>query len=271
MLEAVPHYGSSRLRMTKYVSREKSRDSLKLFSCGGLFSRCMDQQAELLAACCRRTGRLLRRFLTVRSAPSFIPAPLRPGRYGWLAVLSVWLPVFFFLVLLAVESSPALGSDHTSRPLHAALHALAGSSVDHNWTLLHHLVRKAGHFTGYGMLCMVLLRGLRLTSRSRKSWPLRVPELASLAATFLIAGLDEWHQTFLPNRSGRFSDVLLDTAGAATLLLAGYLLERAMGILRTAWLRPAALGFIRMRSTCRIATEPAGNVPRHTEQLPATA
>ena len=220
------------------------------------------------------------------SASYCIPTPLRPGRYGWTAVLSAWLPVFLFLVLLAVESSPALGSDHTSRPLHAAFHALAGSSVDHNWTLLHHLVRKAGHFMGYGMLSLVLLRGIRLTWRSRQSWPPCVPKLASLAATFLMAGLDEWHQTFLPNRSGRFSDVLLDTAGAATLLLAGRLLERAMGILRPALLRPAALGPValrpvalrpvalrpgRMRRTCRIATEPAGNVTRQTEQLPATA
>jgi VanZ family protein len=37
----------------------------------------------------------------------------------------------------------------------------------------------------------------------------------ALAATFLIATADEIHQTFLPNRTGCFSDVLLDTAGAA--------------------------------------------------------
>jgi len=38
-------------------------------------------------------------------------------------------------------------------------------------------------------------------------------------ATFLVASADEIHQCYLPNRTGTFTDVLLDCAGAATLLL----------------------------------------------------
>jgi VanZ family protein len=32
--------------------------------------------------------------------------------------------------------------------------------------------------------------------------------------TALVASLDEWHQTFLPSRTGAFRDVVLDTIGA---------------------------------------------------------
>jgi len=42
----------------------------------------------------------------------------------------------------------------------------------------------------------------------------------AVATVFLVATADEIHQTFLPNRTGCFSDVVLDTAGAASLQLA---------------------------------------------------
>jgi VanZ family protein len=41
-----------------------------------------------------------------------------------------------------------------------------------------------------------------------------------VGSTFVLASLDEWHQTFLPGRVGCLSDVLLDTVGALFLNLA---------------------------------------------------
>jgi VanZ family protein len=35
----------------------------------------------------------------------------------------------------------------------------------------------------------------------------------------VVASADEYHQSFLPSRTGRSQDVLLDTAGAALFLL----------------------------------------------------
>jgi VanZ family protein len=32
--------------------------------------------------------------------------------------------------------------------------------------------------------------------------------------TALVASLDEWHQTFIPSRTGTYKDVLLDSAAA---------------------------------------------------------
>jgi VanZ family protein len=120
---------------------------------------------------------------------------------------------------LALESTAAFGSDHTSAPLHTLFHFLFGSSIDRHWAYTHHLLRKTGHFAGYGMLSLVFFRGFRLTLRNtalRLHSALASHSLA-IAATFLIACADEIHQSFLPNRTGCFSDVLLDTAGALTL------------------------------------------------------
>jgi VanZ family protein len=36
----------------------------------------------------------------------------------------------------------------------------------------------------------------------------------SIASTFIIASLDEFHQRFVPGRVGSFRDVLIDTGGA---------------------------------------------------------
>ena len=48
----------------------------------------------------------------------------------------------------------------------------------------------------------------------------------ALLGTALVASSDEFHQSFLPNRTGVPSDVLLDCCGAVVLLLLAYLFIR---------------------------------------------
>jgi VanZ family protein len=42
----------------------------------------------------------------------------------------------------------------------------------------------------------------------------------------LVASLDEWHQSYLPNRTGSVWDVLLDCSGAIALQLVVYIYLR---------------------------------------------
>lgn len=63
-------------------------------------------------------------------------------------------------------------------------------------------VRKLGHFGGYAVLGALAARAAGRPG-------------AALAIGLLYAAADEWHQTFVPGRSGQLSDVLLDTAGTA--------------------------------------------------------
>ena len=171
------------------------------------------------------------------SAPYFLTNPYAGATIRRSALLQAWLPVFLFSLVFAVESTSYLGSNHTSQPLHNLLHSLLGASIDRNWGFTHHVLRKIGHFTGYGTLSLVCYRGFRLTlcnTVSRLRHSLAAHALA-IAVTFLVASVDEIHQTFLPNRTGSFSDVLLDTAGAAVFQILLLMAIRLRG--RVSWNR----------------------------------
>lgn len=146
----------------------------------------------------------------------------------------IWLPVLAFSMLLAIESTPYLGWDHTNAPLRRIAELLCGSAVDSHWNLIHHYIRKTGHFLGYGIFSLIVFRGVWFALRSSLSR--RVRQLCAhglaIAVCFLAAGTDEWHQSFLPNRTGQFSDVLLDTCGAVVLGVALFLVMVALEGLR---------------------------------------
>jgi VanZ family protein len=137
--------------------------------------------------------------------------------------ISTWWPVVLAAAVIGIESTEFMGADHTSGPLRAMVEAIFGPVSDPRWDLVHHYIRKSGHFLGYGLVGLAWLRAWRRVL-SRQSF-LRCAALA-LLGTFLIAGSDEWHQTFLPNRSGQFRDVLLDCFGALILITFEYLVLR---------------------------------------------
>lgn len=71
--------------------------------------------------------------------------------------------------------------------------------------------RKAAHMFLYFMLALFVYMAASTLRRLRG----RGRYAATLALCALLAGLDEYHQTFIPGRSGELRDVLVDTAGAA--------------------------------------------------------
>jgi len=125
--------------------------------------------------------------------------------------LSAWWPVAVGIGVIAVESTKYFGADHTSGPLRRIFQALFGPVSDAVWETTHHLIRKSGHFLGYGALGLAWLRAWWMTLPHARF--LFVAELA-LLSTALVASCDEWHQSFLPNRTSSPFDVLLDCCGA---------------------------------------------------------
>jgi VanZ family protein len=147
------------------------------------------------------------------------------GSAGLQAQLRTWLPVLACASVFAIESTSYFGADHTSAPLQRVAEAICGYDISVHWNLIHHIIRKTGHFMGYGLFSAVCFRGFWITflgAASRLQRQLRAHGLATLA-TFLVASADEIHQSFVPNRSGQFSDVLLDTCGAVALGLVLFL------------------------------------------------
>ncbi|HEY6766816.1 MAG TPA: VanZ family protein [Candidatus Sulfotelmatobacter sp.] len=135
-------------------------------------------------------------------------------------VLKTWIAAILWLIVIAIESTAWLSSHNTSRILYPLLHFLFGVGWDRfeSW---HFYIRKGGHVVGYAILSILLFRAWHATLPALENirWKPRWSALA-LAGTALVASLDEWHQSFLPSRTGRWQDVVLDTsAGLAAQIL----------------------------------------------------
>ena len=139
--------------------------------------------------------------------------------------VNAWLPVALGIAVIALESTEFMGSNRTTGSLRWLYEAIFGPISSARWDIVHHMVRKSGHFMGYGCIGLAWLRAWWMTlPRSR----FLQDALLALLGTALVASSDEWHQSFLPNRTGSAWDVLLDCCGAITLQLMVYMYFRLM-------------------------------------------
>ncbi len=156
-------------------------------------------------------------------------------------LLLYWLPVLVWLTVIFTESmSPFAASDETSRIVIPVLRWLLPHASMQSLETIHHLLRKVGHFTGYGLLSYFFFRAIRATHHFQRDtvellsqsylrsgaavifshyWRFRWLLLAILG-TFVVAAADEMHQMTLANRTGSWWDVLLDCTGGLVFLVA---------------------------------------------------
>lgn len=142
-------------------------------------------------------------------------------------LLRAWWPALVWIGLIAFESTDFFSSRNTGTALYTILTRLFGHINFHRFLIFHHYLRKTGHVVGYGMLSLLLLRGWRATLGQVPRLLLRTA-LLSWLGTVLVAAMDEWHQSYIPSRTGTVRDVALDTvAGVAFLVVAYFWLRRA--------------------------------------------
>jgi VanZ family protein len=160
-------------------------------------------------------------------------------------MIRAWLPVIVWLGIIVFESTDLLSSRHTEGLLYSLATALFGHIDRAKFDVFHAILRKIGHFVGYGMLGLLVWRAERMTWLSRHADSPRAArspdneatselegghstallsapwQWATWAVVFtaIVASLDEWHQTLLPSRTGAFHDVILDTVGAVVAVL----------------------------------------------------
>ena len=127
------------------------------------------------------------------------------------SVLKAWIAAILWLIVIAIESSALLSAHNTGRILYPLLHFLFGLDWE-RFDYWHFYMRKGGHVVGYGILSILLFRAWRATlpAMSNVKWTPRWATIAVLGTT-IVASLDEWHQSFIPSRTGRWQDVVLDT------------------------------------------------------------
>lgn len=130
-----------------------------------------------------------------------------------------WVPALLWLAVIVLESL-LLSSNVTGGWLWYLVHALHIQMSPSTFARFHHLLRKAGHVTGYGILCVLLFRSWYHTFSNSTGRSLRVRCAGlSLGMTLITALLDEWHQSFDPTRTGSIRDVGLDITGGIIFLM----------------------------------------------------
>ncbi|MDF2534502.1 MAG: acetobutylicum phosphotransbutyrylase [Bacillales bacterium] len=120
----------------------------------------------------------------------------------WVATIGLMIGIFLFSNQPATESSSISGGivEKIVKPVLELLRIQYSETV-------HTIFRKIAHFTFYGLLGISVFNLLR-------SYQIQKSVLLSLLICFLYASTDEFHQTFVPGRSGEFRDVIIDISGS---------------------------------------------------------
>jgi VanZ family protein len=147
-----------------------------------------------------------------------------------------WWPVAVWLGVIRLESTGFASSRNTFNLLYRVLFFFFGRIDVRLVFELDHILRKSGHFIGYAVLSGLTYLALRNTYRDRfravlrNKWGSSIGHywqfqwsLLALLLTLVTAASDEIHQAYLPFRSGRWQDVLIDTGGALALQVIIYL------------------------------------------------
>jgi VanZ family protein len=134
----------------------------------------------------------------------------------WKPILD-WVPAALSVLMIVLESTATMSAQNTSAWLYPFWVRLFGPISTSQWADVHHVIRKTGHFVGYGLVSMAFFYSWRQTllRMAVKHWTLwRRASVLAVLCTLLIAILDEYHQSFLPSRTSSPLDVCIDLSGA---------------------------------------------------------
>jgi VanZ family protein len=163
---------------------------------------------------------------------SEFPALLKPTSRS---LVRNWWPVVVWLGVIRLESTDLASASNTTGLLYKLISLVLPHAdpvfVDH----LDEVLRKTGHFIGYAILSALVFLALQKTNRDRfrevlrRPWGTYLRDLwrpewccIGILATIATAAADEIHQSFIPSRTGRWQDVVIDTCGAAVVQLIIY-------------------------------------------------
>ncbi|MGH7943043.1 MAG: VanZ family protein [Limisphaerales bacterium] len=132
-----------------------------------------------------------------------------------------WVPVLVWMAVIFGASADAHSYEHSSRILIPVLHWLFPHMPMWEIERIHNFSRKCCHVIEYAIFGFLVFRAVNFSRNPLPpwSWP-RV--CGALLLVLLYAASDEFHQSFVPNRTPRVFDVCIDTAGGAAGLLAAW-------------------------------------------------
>jgi VanZ family protein len=117
--------------------------------------------------------------------------------------LKNWLPVIIWAAVVFIASTSTFSAERTGSWIDPVLGWLMPWASFDAIQTMHYAIRKLAHFTEYGILFLLLIRG-----------PMRGHSVLALGVCACYALLDEGHQTLVPSRTPSLYDVGVDFSGA---------------------------------------------------------
>lgn len=149
----------------------------------------------------------------MRSSKSF-PERLRsstpPG------TISRYLPLIAWMAFISFASTGNFSAGNTSRVIGPLVLWLFPDTTPETMVAIHGVARKIAHLAEYALLGILAARAFRGSSRE---WLSRRWIVVSLALVIVYALADEYHQSFVPSRTGTIYDSLIDMAGGFAALV----------------------------------------------------
>lgn len=134
------------------------------------------------------------------------------------------------MVVISFASSSEFSALNTSQIFRPLILWIFPNLSEERVAAIHFLTRKVAHFSEYAVLGILSARAFASSANDfiQRHW-LRV----ALLLIVCFALLDEFHQSFVPSRTGSIYDSAIDVAGGLTALLVFHHWQRRRRALRT--------------------------------------
>ena len=130
-----------------------------------------------------------------------------------------WILVIGWMVMIFMFSSQVAKVSNENNKFVEYIFNFLGLDLNSIFgTLSDFIIRKAGHFTEYFILYVLLYRSIN----KKKDMDIKM-FIWPIVIVFLYACSDEFHQAFVPGRGPAFRDVLIDTGAGLTAFLIMYI------------------------------------------------
>ena len=130
--------------------------------------------------------------------------------------ISRYLPLIAWMAFISFASTGNFSAGNTSRIIGPLVLWLFPDTSPETMLVIHGVTRKIAHLAEYALLGILAARAFRGSPGEalRKRW-----FLVSLALVVVYALVDEYHQSFVPSRTGTIYDSLIDIVGGFAALV----------------------------------------------------
>jgi len=139
------------------------------------------------------------------------------------AIRKEWVAVLCTAIFICCTSTTFMGAKNSQIVVNAIWKALFGNWQAGQLGFINGVLRKTGHFLGYGTVGLIFRNAWYKTAQSFslvvKSWLHPFAGVLAVVSTFVACSLDECHQMYIPGRVGCLRDALWDMSGAIFLNL----------------------------------------------------